>query len=321
MKLGDLKVVFAGNPEIAVGALEALASVCDVVAVITNPDKPTGRGRHLESPPVKIAAAKLSIPVLQYDRLLKEARDEIRRLAPDVLVSFACGFYFGPKFLSLFPVASVNIHPSLLPCYRGCSPIQYTILNGEKSTGITIQRIAAELDAGNILAVEQWDLKGHETTQSLSEEVARRAGPLLVSVLDHIISGTVVEQIQSDDLATYAPMLSKDDAYIDWNSSVEAIHCKVRALNPWPRAVTTFEGRQLSITSVWGTLDQTKNEPLASPYEPGTVIGLVKNKGLSVACSDGLIYIDRMQLAMKREMDSESFVHGHPSIIGAILGH
>lgn len=319
MECADLRILFAGNPAIAVPALEAVARSFHVVGVLTNPDKPTGRGRHLEMPPVKEKALELGIPVLQYDRLLGESREKVASLRPNFLLSFACGHYFGPKFLALFPEGNANIHPSLLPKYRGCAPLQFTVLNGESETGITIQRIVAEIDSGEILAQKILPLDGTETTASLSDRVAAEAADLIIRTLAKLCEGRIEGRIQSGE-PSYTRMLSKSDGVIDWNESARSIHCKVRAMNPWPKASTTFCGTQLSIASVWGDAQHAGEEFSPPCLVPGTVVGLTKGKGLAVVCGDGLLYVTRLQLAQKKEMDSSAFVNGNPRIIGAVLG-
>ncbi|HLW22465.1 MAG TPA: methionyl-tRNA formyltransferase [Sphaerochaetaceae bacterium] len=320
MDRSQLRILFAGNPEIAVPTLTALASRFTVVGVLTNPDRPAGRGRHLLPPPVKVEAQRLGIPVIQFDRLRKEAREEVSRLDPNMLLSFACGHYFGPKFLSLFPIGAINVHPSQLPRYRGCAPIQFAILNGERSTGITLQRIVQEIDSGDILSFHPIELTGTETADELEHRVAPQAASLVVSTVERLLEGTLVETPQQAHDATYTRMLSKQDGQIDWNSSVRDIHGKVRAFLPWPKASTTFEGKMLQITGVYGSVFDVPHEILDESVVPGTVLRLDKKRGLAVACKDGVLFVSRLQLAQKKEMDSASFCNGNPAIIGAVLG-
>ncbi|MDD4218627.1 MAG: methionyl-tRNA formyltransferase [Sphaerochaetaceae bacterium] len=316
MKLSDLRILFAGNPAIAVPTLRALAATCNVVGVLTNPDRPSGRGRRLEAPPIKQEALNVGLPVLQYDRLGKKAREEVAELNPNLLISFACGHYFGPKFLALFSVGALNIHPSLLPKYRGSAPIQFAILNDERQTGISIQRIAAEIDSGNILASEIIDLSGTETTAQLTEIVAAQAPGLLLRTLNNLCSGELKEVEQIGAEVTFSRMLTKADGIIDWTQSARLIYCKIRAFYPWPKATTTFNGTSLAITETSGFLLDSS----FSTQEPGTVTALIKKKGLAIVCKDGLVYVSRVQLAQKKEMDSASFVNGNPQIIGSVLG-
>lgn len=316
----DLRILFAGNPAIAVPALTALAQNFTVVGVLTNPDKPVGRGRHMESPPVKLAAQQLGIPVLQYDRLRTEARQAAASLAPNLLVSFACGHYFGPKFLALFEQGTMNIHPSLLPKYRGSSPLQFALLAGEVETGISIQRIVAQIDSGDILAQKNIPLAGTETTESLEEKVAPLAANMIVDTVRRWCDGTLEEKIQDESKATFSRMLTKADGAIDWNRSAREIHCMVRAFLPWPRAYTTFEGNMLFITGVEGSSFDIPHEPVEGPVVPGTVITHVKRRGFAIACGEGILYVNRLQLAKKKEMDSAAFLNGNASMIGAVLG-
>ena len=174
MECADLRILFAGNPAIAVPALEAVARSFHVVGVLTNPDKPTGRGRHLEMPPVKEKALELGIPVLQYDRLLGESREKVASLRPNFLLSFACGHYFGPKFLALFPEGNATIHPSLLPKHRGCAPLQFPC-SRESETGITIQRISRRSTGEKSLPRVLPPRYGDDS--SLSDRVAARLLP------------------------------------------------------------------------------------------------------------------------------------------------
>jgi len=320
MERNAVRILFAGNPSISVPSLKALAQVFQVVGVLTNPDRPTGRGKHLEAPAVKVAAEELGLPVLQYEHLLQKARTEIAALHPDILVSFACGHYFGPKFLALFPLAAINIHPSLLPHYRGCAPIQCALLNGEPRTGITIQRIAPEMDTGSILDCRIIELDGTETSVSLTDTVAELSAGMIVSTIQRLCAGTLQECAQDTSGVSYSTRLGKQDGVIDWHRQVRVIHSMVRAFQLWPKTTTSLKGVPLTITSVHGPLDQAGLEPVPPGVLPGTVVEFVKGKGLAIACGDGLLYVDRLQLAMKKELDSASFINGNPGILGAVLG-
>lgn len=320
MEPDELRILFAGNPAIAVPSLESLHTNFFVVGVLTNPDRLAGRGRTSEPPPVKLAAQHLKVPVLQYEKLGKEARDAVSLLSPNILVSFAWGGYFGPKFLSLFPYGAINIHPSLLPRHRGSAPIQYAILHGDSQTGVTIQRIAKEVDSGALLASERIQLTGTETAESLSNALAPIAARLIVDTIHNLCAGTISEIVQDESKATYCPLLTKEDGVIDWREPSYVIHRKVRAFYPWPKAVTSYQGQQLAITGVYGTASETAHDVASTSAQPGTVVGLDKTKGLAIACGDGLLFVDRLQLAHKREMDSISFLNGHPDMIGSVLG-
>lgn len=320
MECGDLRILFAANPEIASKTLVALHKNFNVVGVLANEDKPVGRSKRLEMPPVKKQALELGIPVLQFERLLTDARDKTKELKPNFLISFACGHYFGPKYLDLFPLGAINIHPSLLPLYRGCAPLQFALLNGETETGITIQRINAVIDSGNILNQLEFPLEGDETYLTISEKVASLAPEMIIETLNKLCANETEEIIQNHDEATFTTMLTKEDGLIDWNKDAKVIHCQIRALYPWPKASTTYDGKQLIIASVSDRLEEAGLEKVPPSVIAGTVVHLDKKKGLAIATGDGLLYVNRLQLAQKKEMDSLSFCNGNPNLIGSILG-
>jgi methionyl-tRNA formyltransferase len=320
MECGDLRILFAANPEIASKTLVALHENFNVVGVLTNEDKPVGRSKRLEMPPVKKQALELGIPVLQFERLLTEARNKTKELKPNFLISFACGHYFGPKYLDLFPLGAINIHPSLLPLYRGCAPLQFALLNGETKTGITIQRITAIIDSGNILNQMEFPLKGSETYLTISEKIASLAPEMVVETLNKLCAKEIEETVQNHPEATFTTMLTKEDGLIDWNKDAKTIHCQIRALYPWPKASTTYDGKQLIMASVSEPLEEVGLEKVSPNVIAGTVLHLDKKKGLAIATGDGLLYVNRLQLAQKKEMDSLSFYNGNPNIIGSILG-
>ncbi len=319
MENGRLKVLFAGTPEIAVPSLRAIASEFEVAAVLTNPDKPGARGRTLIPPPVKQAALELGLPVLQPERLLGDAREAVSLYHPDFLVSFAYGRLFGPRFLTLFGRGAVNIHPSLLPLCRGCAPIQNTILRGDSETAVSIQCIARQMDCGDLFYVDRFPLDGTETTPALTDFISRRAARAIVHVLHGIESGTLTPVPQQGD-ATYTKMVCKEDGVIDWHESAKTIHAKIRALLPWPKATTSLDGTPLMLTGVVGPLSEAGSDPVPDGVLPGTVVRFQKGKGIAIACSDGLLWVDHLQLAARKELDWQSFLNGNSSFMGSVLG-
>src|SRR6056297_216239 len=243
-----MKVLFAGTPEIAVPSLRALAdSGHEVVGVLTAPDRPKGRGRTLHPSPVKDLALELGVPVLEPERLGAEARRQVAILGADVLACFAYGKIFGPRFLELFPRGGLNVHPSLLPRHRGPSPIPGAILAGDIETGVTVQELALEMDAGDIVAQESIPLTGTETTASLSGVVASLGGRLLVDVLDRLADGRVERRPQHHNEATFTRLVRKEDGEIDWSRPAVEIDRMVRAYTPWPHAFTSFRGERLVV--------------------------------------------------------------------------
>lgn len=316
-----MRILFAGTPEIAVPSLQAVAREFEVAAVLTNPDKRKGRSKKLIPPPVKKAALELEIPVYQFTSLRTEARESISQLHADVLAVFAYGRIFGPKFLSLFPKGGLNVHPSLLPAYRGSSPIPASILSGDNMTGISIQRIAREMDTGDIIKQKVIPLNGTETSSSLSQTAAEEGAELLVEALRDIQSGNAVFTPQNESKATYCSMISKDDGWIDWQTeSTDLIDRKIRAYYPWPKAAAYFDDKKLMFTDaeVYKKVNETEVKTHSEQYPPGTVVRS-DTIGIIVSCRDGFIRIKRLQLQSKNEMDWKSFLNGNPDFIGTIL--
>ena len=314
------RIIFAGNPEIAVPTLRELTNHFDVVAVLTNFDKPGKRGHEPIPVPVKKAAIELSIPVIEAEKLDNRVREVVATYQANLLISFATSHYFGPKFLALFSIDALNIHPSILPLHRGSAPLHYAILNQDKITGISIQRIVKEIDSGNILNQSTFPLLGNENSEDLSDKVAHLAPPLIVDTLNHYEEYRKNEIVQKEDEATFTQLLSKEDGLIDFTETAQSIHAKIRAYYPWPKAFTSFQGTPLILSSVSLSIDEVGDEKNDDYYLAGTVVSLDKKKGLKIACSDSFIYISRLQLAKKKEMDALSFVNGNPHIIGSKLG-
>ncbi len=314
-----LRILFAGTPAIAVPSLRAIASNFDVVGVLTNPDRPGARGKSLVPSPVKEAALELGLHVLQPERLLGDARRLIADTGADFLVSFAYGRLFGPKFLSLFSRGAVNIHPSALPRHRGSAPIQYTIWEGDAQGAVSIQGIASEMDCGDLYLCDTFPLSGTETTASLTEMVSVRAADDIIGVLHGIEDGTLHATPQQGS-PTFTRQLEKEDGAIDWNRSASSIHCQVRAMLPWPKATTLFHGVPLMITSVVGPVADAGKESVPAQVPAGTVVCSRKGVGIAIATADGLLWVDRLQLATKKELDWQSFLNGNPTFVGSVLG-
>jgi methionyl-tRNA formyltransferase len=314
-----VRILFAGTPAIAVPTLQALATHFEVGAVLTNPDRPGPRGRRLVPSPVKEAALDLGLPVLQPEHLKAEARALVSSHGCDTLVCFAYGKLFGPRFLSLFEGEKLNIHPSLLPRLRGSSPIQGAILDRFSRTGISMQRIADQMDCGDILATVAFDLDGTETTESLTETVARKAPSLAVEALEAVRSGTAVFVPQTGE-PSYTRMIDKQMAKLDWTCPASFLHARIRAMVPWPKATTVYGGQTLMVTSVSGSLSEAGTDPVPPSADPGTVVCSRKGKGIAVATGDGLLWVDRLQLEKRKEMDWQSFLNGNKDFIGSKLG-
>ncbi|MFP4375251.1 MAG: methionyl-tRNA formyltransferase [Spirochaetaceae bacterium] len=332
-----MNLLFAGTPDIAVPSLRKAAARFPVVGVLTAPDAVSGRGRKVSPPPVKVAAEDLGLPVLQPDRLDGDARAAVRRLEPAMLVAFAYGKIFGPKFLGLFTEGGINVHPSLLPKYRGPSPIPAVILAGESETGITIQYLAEKMDAGAVIARERIALSGDETTESLSALVAERAADLLVEAISRIEEGAAEPEPQNEAEATYCTLIRKEDGEIDWATPAERIERMVRAYTPWPGAYTYWGDRKLTIreAAVYGTADtgaqlEARDAAPAPPADaapvfpadaaPGHVLGVDRRRGILIQTGRGVLAVRRLQLQAGQAVDWKSFINGHRDLPGTVLG-
>jgi len=320
-----MRVLFAGTPAIAVPSLEILGREegITLAGVLTNPDKP--RGRKGESCPSEVCEAaqkiisrykeqgKETIPILKPVKLDAALREEVSTLKPDLLVSFAYGHIFGPKFLALFPLGGINIHPSLLPKYRGPSPLQAAIINRDCETGISIQKLAQETDSGDILAVEYLQLTGAETAESLSGVVSQKAALMLPSVIKKISEG---EQgtAQDHSKASFCSMISRDSGLIDWErQSAAEIEARIRAFTPWPLCRTIHNGRELFILKAV-VFDENSNRGV-----PGQVLGIDKN-GILIQTGSGILAVTELQYQAKKALFWRDFLNGARDFTGSKLG-
>ncbi|MDR2247951.1 MAG: methionyl-tRNA formyltransferase [Treponema sp.] len=327
-----LRLFFAGSPEIATPALEALfapgmGDVCEVVGVITNPD--TRKGRRGTPEPTEVGAlasahsaalherGKSPVAVLKPEKLNREAREAVVALKPDLLVSFAYGRIFGPKFLGLFPLGGINVHPSLLPRYRGPTPIQAAILNRDVETGISIQRIALQMDAGDILVQDRLPLTGRETAASLSGIAAQKSAVLLASLIREFAGGRVVGTPQNHEDAVYCRLLNKEDGRIDWNSGTLEIDARIRAFTPWPLSLARHGEADLYILEGRPWEGAGPVVPPAAP--PGTVLGIDKSQGILIQTGRGVYAVEKLQYRTRKALDWRSFLNGAPGFIGSRL--
>jgi methionyl-tRNA formyltransferase len=313
-----LRILFAGSPDIAVPSLEAVYKQdgIELAGVLTNADSPKGRHGSLLPTDVAEAAQKMTgISVLKPEKLDASAREQVAALKPDLLVSFAYGHIFGPKFLALFPLGGINVHPSLLPKYRGPSPIQAAILNRDTETGISVQTLALEMDQGDILAAEKIELSGRETAGSLTELAAQKAALLLVSVLKQIKDGTAVKTAQNREEAVYCKLISRDDGLIDWSLSAAQIEAKIRAFDPWPLCRTIHKGRELYILKA----DIFKGQIQEKNF--GQVLGIDKENGILIQTGDGILSVTQLQYQAKKALAWRDFLNGARDFLGSQLGN
>ncbi|AFG37178.1 methionyl-tRNA formyltransferase [Spirochaeta africana] len=323
-----MRILFAGTPEFAVPSLRALARRADIelVGVLTAPARPAGRGRRLQPSPVAAAAAELGLPVLTPQRLGREAREQAAALGADLLVVVAYGRIFGPKFLELFAHGGINLHPSLLPRHRGPAPIPATILSGDAEAGLTVQQLALEMDAGDILLQERRRLEGSETTAVLYPWAAETGAELVVQAVQGIADGTVRPQPQDHDLATYCGLLQKDDGAIDWFRPAEEIDRLIRAYNPYPGAFTSLDGQKLTLWESSGVHPLPAGDPgedsstASAACRPGQVLQIDRQHGILVQTGTQALGITQLQLAHKKNLDWRSFCNGAGDLTGRIFG-
>jgi methionyl-tRNA formyltransferase len=313
-----VRVLFAGSPAIAVPSLDALCRTegIELTGVLTNPDSP--KGRHGTPAPTEIgeAAEKIcaGVPVLKPYKLDASAREQVSSLKPDLLVTFAYGRIFGPKFLALFPLGGINIHPSLLPKYRGPSPVQAAILNRDEETGICVQTLAEEMDSGDILAVEKLRLTGDETADSLGGIMAQKAAVILPKALKDIADGTALGQPQEHGKASYCPLISRDDGLIVWEKSVAEIEAKIRAFYPWPLCRTIHDGRELYILKAVIYAGGALNG------KAGQIMGIDKQAGILVQTGEGILAVTQLQYQGKKALFWRDFLNGARDFLNAQLG-
>ena len=307
------RLVFMGTPPFAVPSLEALARDHEVAAVVTQPDRPARRGRKVTPCAVKKAALELGLPVVQPASLREgEAVAELTRLAPTVMVVAAYGQILRPQVLAIPPAGVLNVHPSLLPKYRGASPIAGALLAGEQQTGVTIMLMDEGMDTGPILSQRTVDIDPQDTTGSLGERLAGLGAELLAEVLPAWLEGRIEAQAQDDAQATYTKPISKGDGVIDWSLPAIDIWHRVRAYNPRPGARTWWKGDQLKVM---------RARPLPNWKGEGKPAGVVQlDSGVAVATGEGALLLEEIQLAGKRAMLVEDFVRGHRDFLGSELG-
>ena len=286
-----------------------------VVSAVTPPDRPRGRGRQPEPPPIKASAEALGIPVLQPPNLRGESiRAELARLAPDVIVVAAYGRFLPTAVLELPPHGCLNLHPSLLPRHRGPSPVATAILDGDETTGISLMLLDEGMDTGPVAATAEMPLRGSETAGELTGTLFDMGGALLQENLVPWVGGQLSATPQDERLATITRKLERADGLVDWSQSAETIARKCRAFDPWPGIHTHWNGRMLKLLSVI-------HDPGApdSPGVAGQVLGPEPSGGLRVATGQGILSLNQVQIEGSRAASGYDFVNGHPNIIGSQL--
>lgn len=310
-----MRIVFMGTPDFSVPTLESLiGSRHEVVAVVTQPDKPKGRGHEVQMSPVKEAALKAGIPVYQPAKAREASFVEaMRQLAPDVAVVIAFGQILSGELLRVPRYGCVNIHASLLPRYRGAAPIQWAVINGDTETGITTMMMDEGMDTGDMLEKTVVPLTGQETGGSLFDQLSLLGGELILSTLDKLEAGTLVPIPQDQEEATYVKKISKSLGEINWGRDAASIERLIRGLDPWPSAYTYLDGKMLKL---W-------KAAVLPPDEDGAVPGQVLEAGdggLKIQTGHGVLQILSLQLEGRKRMDTAAFLRGFPVTPGTCLG-
>ncbi|CAI8795372.1 10-formyltetrahydrofolate:L-methionyl-tRNA(fMet) N-formyltransferase [Brevibacillus sp. IT-7CA2] len=306
----DARILFMGTPDFAVSSLTAvLEAGYNVIGVVTQPDRPVGRKQVLTPPPVKEAALRHGLLVLQPEKIkAEEALEEVLALEPDLIITAAYGQILPKKLLDAPKYGCINVHASLLPKYRGGAPIHKSIVEGEAETGVTIMYMVEALDAGDMLSKVVVPIEERDTVGTLHDKLAAAGSELLMATVPRLLAGELVAEQQDHSAATFAPNIKRTDEKIDWSRSAEQIYNQVRGLNPWPVAFTTCEGK------IWKLWWVEKMPTSVEGKEPGTIIAREED-GIVVTCGSGAVKITELQPEGKKRMSALDFLRGAGSSI------
>lgn len=308
-----MRVIFMGTPDFAVPSLEALLTKHEVVLVVTQPDKPKGRGKKMVPTPVKACALEHGIPVLQPEKVKEpEFVEQLRSYEPDLIAVTAFGQILSEPILEMPKYGCINVHGSLLPKYRGAAPMQWSIINGEKVTGITTMYMAKGLDSGDMLLKAEVEITDEDTFATIHDKMAVTGANLLLDTLEQLEAGTLERIPQDHDAATYAPMITKETGHIDWSKNRQDIINLIRGLNPAPAAYTIYEEEVLKIFGA--VISDVQADGAAN----GEIVAVVK-KGFVVKCGDGCLLITEVQARGGKRMMTDAYLRGHAMKEGILL--
>lgn len=308
-----MRVIFMGTPDFAVPSLEALLTKHEVVLVVTQPDKPKGRGKKMVPTPVKACALEHGIPVLQPEKVKEpEFVEQLRSYEPDLIAVTAFGQILSEPILEMPKYGCINVHGSLLPKYRGAAPMQWSIIDGEKVTGITTMYMAKGLDSGDMLLKAEVEITDEDTFATIHDKMAVTGANLLLDTLDQLEAGTLERIPQDHDAATYAPMITKETGHIDWSKNRQDIINLIRGLNPVPAAYTIYEEEVLKIFGA------SLSDVQANSAANGEIVAVVK-KDFVVKCGDGCLLITEVQARGGKRMMTDAYLRGHAMKEGILL--
>ena len=308
----ETRIVFFGTPEFALETLDSLHKSFLVAAVVTQPDRPGGRGKKMLPPPVKLRAQALGIALLQPTKIrTADFVTWLQSMAPDFLVTAAYGKILPSQILAIPKISALNVHASLLPRWRGAAPIHRAVLSGDCESGITIIQMDEGMDTGDIILQDSVPIGQEETTGDLHAKLANLGAKLIVEAVTAILAGTAKKVVQDHSLATFAPPLTREDEMLDWCAHTSVIHNQVRGMNPWPGAYTWFKGERLKI---WA------GRPVYSTHANCGQVLAVGKEGIFVGTGDGVYCISRLQPPGKKIMDVADFLRGTLLTPGTVLG-
>jgi methionyl-tRNA formyltransferase len=314
-----MKLVFCGTPQFAVPTLEKLVeSGFTTHLVLTQPDRPKGRGLELVAAPVKQSALKLNLPIYQPEKIKtnEELQNRLREIAPDAIIVVGYGRIIPKWMLDLPRYGNINLHASLLPKYRGAAPIQWAIANGESVTGVTTMRIDEGLDTGDILLQQELAIEDDDTSETVAPKLAVIGAELMIETLRHLQAGTVTPKPQNNAEATLAPILTKEDARIDFHRTAQEIYNRLRGFQPWPGAFTRFRGKMLGVTAARPSAEKATDSP------PGEGQLIVRGSQLFAVCGkDTALELLEVQPEGKKRIPSRDFIHGYRPQISEQLGN
>lgn len=311
------KIIFIGTPEFGAIILEELIKGgYPPVLVISSPDKPVGRKQILTPPPVKVVTRKYGIPFEQPE-IIKNLKLKIKNLKPDLVILAAYGQIIPKDILDIPKFGFLNVHPSLLPKYRGSSPIQFTVLNGEKKSGVTIILMDEKIDHGPIISQKSLEIKEQETSETLHDKLAQLGARLLLETIPKWVKGLIKPEEQDDVQATFTRILLKEDGKIDWKKPVELLEREIRAFHPWPGSYIIWENKD-KLIKIKILKARTFKSPDKIKYPIGKVLVVPQNE-IGVQCKKDFLVIEKLQPEGKKEMGAEDFIRGHSNFAGTIL--
>lgn len=311
-----MRIVFMGTPDFAVPCLRRLISQKhDIAAVVTQPDRAKGRGNKLAPPPVKVLAEEAGIPVYQPEKIkTREFTQMIRNLEPDVIIVVAFGQILSQEILDIPPLGCINVHASLLPKYRGAAPINWCIINGEKTTGITTMYMEKGLDTGDMIIKKETAIDENETAGELHDRLMELGASVLSETLALLSEGKVQRTPQNNEEASYAPIMSKSLGRIDWSKTVYEIRNLIRGTYPWPGAFSSYNGKVFKILRAAALEDSVKNENYGC-------VSQVNKDSIVIDCGTGRLKIDELQFENEKRMSVEAYLRGHEIVTGVMLGN